>query len=74
MNAITTMVLPAVLLVGLAVVLLGVKVLFVRGGSFPSPHVHDHQALRAKGIRCAGHSDAAGHQHIITKNNNKHLK
>lgn len=56
MNAITTIVIPAVLLVGLAVVLLGVKVLFVRGARFPSPHVHDHQALQEKGIRCAGHS------------------
>ncbi len=30
-----------ILLVALAVVLLGVKVFFVKGGKFPSGHVHD---------------------------------
>ncbi len=44
------------LLVGLAVVLLGVKVLFVKGGRFPSGHVHDNDALRRRGIKC-GKSD-----------------
>lgn len=31
----------SILLVALAVVLLGVKVFFVKGGKFPSGHVHD---------------------------------
>ena len=41
-----------------AVVLMGVKVLFVKGGKFPSGHVHDNVALRRKGISCA-----SGHAH-----------
>ncbi len=41
-----------VLLVGVAVVLLGVRVLFVRGGRFPSPHAHDNPALRSRGVGC----------------------
>ena len=44
-----------------AVVLMGVKVLFVKGGKFPSGHVHDNVALRRKGNSCA-----SGHAH---KNN-----
>lgn len=31
-----------------AVILLGVKALFVKGGRFPSGHVHDIPALRKK--------------------------
>lgn len=43
-------------LLAVAFVLLGVKVLFVKGGKFPSGHAHDIPALRRKGITCA-HSD-----------------
>lgn len=42
------MVLLAIGLVALSVVLLGVKVLFVEGGSFPSGHVHDLSQLKRK--------------------------
>lgn len=45
------MVLLAIALVGLSVVLLGVKVLFVKGGRFPSGHVHDIPQLRQKNQR-----------------------
>lgn len=48
-----TVVVLTVLLIGLAVVLLGVRVLFVKGGKFPSGHVHQNAALRKKGIGCA---------------------
>ncbi len=42
----------------LAVVLLGVKVFFVKGGHFPSPHISDNKYLRKKGITCAVSTDA----------------
>lgn len=42
----------------LAVVLLGVKVFFVKGGRFPSPHISDNKYLRKKGISCAVSTDA----------------
>jgi hypothetical protein len=42
-----------VLLILVAVLLLGVKVFFVKGGKFPSGHVHDSKALRERGIKCA---------------------
>lgn len=45
-----------IVIVALCVVMLGVKVLFVKGGKFPSGHVHDNAALRRKGIGCA-HSE-----------------
>ena len=35
-------------LVALAVVLVGVKVLFVKGGKFPSGHAHDLPQLKKK--------------------------
>lgn len=43
-------------LLAISVVLLGVRVLFVKGGKFPSSHVHDAEALRRKGIGCAARS------------------
>lgn len=36
----------SVALILAAVLLLGVKALFVKGGSFPSGHVHDIKALK----------------------------
>lgn len=42
-----------IILIGLAVVLLGVRELVVKNGKFPSGHVHDIPALRKKGIGCA---------------------
>lgn len=51
-------VLLSILLVLVSVVLLGIKVLFVKGAKFPSGHAHDSEALRRKGIGCA-HSDSS---------------
>lgn len=45
-------------LVGLAVLLLGVKVFLVEGGEFPKTEVEDQPALRAKGLVC-GHKITA---------------
>ena len=38
--------------IALCIVLLGVKIFFVKGGKFPSMHIHDNPALRKKQIRC----------------------
>lgn len=43
----------SIALVLVAVLLLGVKVLFVKGGKFPSGHVGHSAALRRRGIGCA---------------------
>ena len=40
-------------IVGLAVLLLGVKVFFVKGGRFPNTHIHDNAEMRKRGITCA---------------------
>lgn len=38
----------SILILGLAVLALGVKVFFVKGGRFPSGHVHDIEALKRR--------------------------
>lgn len=53
MEIVITTVLLAILLAGVAVVLLGVKVLFVKGGKFPSGHASDSPEFRKKGVGCA---------------------
>ena len=40
-------------IVGLAVLLLGVKVFFIKGGRFPNTHIHDNAEMRKRGITCA---------------------
>lgn len=42
-----------ILLLLLAVILLGVKVLFVKGGKFPSGHIASNPEMRKRGIGCA---------------------
>lgn len=44
--------------VAMAVVLLGIRVFFVKGGRFPSSHISDNRHLRNKGIVCAVSTDA----------------
>lgn len=53
MKTLLITVLLAVVLVGFAIVALSVKVLFVKGGRFPSGHAHDLPELRRRGIGCA---------------------
>ena len=43
-------------LLAAAFVLLGVKVMFVKGGKFPSGHAHDAPELRKRGLSCC-HGD-----------------
>ncbi len=42
----------------LAILLLGVRVFFVKGGKFPSSHISDSKPLKDKGITCAVSTDA----------------
>jgi len=48
----------AVLFVGIAVLLLGIRVFFVKGGKFPNSHIEGNKALRDKGICCAARQDS----------------
>ncbi len=55
MNVLILTLVIAIALVAIAVILLGVKVFFVKDGKFPSGHIHDSQALRHRGVTCAHH-------------------
>lgn len=52
-------VLITLLIVAICVLLLGVKVFFVKGGRFPNGHVNGNKALRKKGIGCVQSQDRA---------------
>ncbi|MDR0961578.1 MAG: hypothetical protein LBM62_03315 [Mediterranea sp.] len=45
------------LIVAISVLLLGVKVFFVKGGTFPNGHVSSNKSLRDKGIGCVQSQD-----------------
>ena len=46
-----------VLLLLAAVLLLGVKIFFTRGGRFPNTHIHGNAEMRRRGITCARDPD-----------------
>ncbi len=50
-------ILITLLIVAICVLLLGVKVFFVKGGKFPNGHVSGNKALREKGIGCVQSQD-----------------
>ena len=56
--------LPTLILVGIAVLLLGIKVFFFKNGKFPSTHIGDNEALLQKGIHCAQTQDRQARQNI----------
>ena len=50
-------VLITLLIVAISLLLLGVRVFFVKGGKFPNSHVSGNVALRRKGIGCVQSQD-----------------
>lgn len=52
----TTLLITVIILV-ICVVLMSVKILFKKGGTFPNTHVESNAALREKGICCARTQD-----------------
>lgn len=65
----TTILILSLILVGLAVLLLGVRVFFVKGGEFPKTEIEDQPALRAKGIVCGNKitSEAVRHRDLCDR-------
>jgi hypothetical protein len=40
-------------IVGISILLLGIRVFFVKGGKFPNFHIDGNKALKSKGIHCS---------------------
>ena len=57
MKEFITLLIPVLVLLLAAVILMGVRVLFVKGGKFPDSHVDGNPELRKRGIRCAHHNE-----------------
>lgn len=50
-------VLITLLIVAICVLLLGLKIFFVKGGKFPNGHVSGNKAMRDRGIGCVQSQD-----------------
>jgi len=46
-----------VFLVAVSVILLGIRIFFIKDGKFPSSHVGDSPELKRRGITCAKSQD-----------------
>lgn len=57
LNEMLDTILITLLIVAICVLLLGVKVFFIKGGKFPNMHVSGNKALRDKGIGCVQSQD-----------------
>ena len=51
-------ILVSVIIIAIAVLLLGIRVFFVKGGKFPSMHFSSNKNMQKKGISCAVSTDA----------------
>jgi hypothetical protein len=65
-----------ILIVAIAVLLLGFRVFFVKGGKFPSMHISSNKEMKRKGISCAISTDARDRsrknlEDILTENQTK---
>ena len=45
-------------IVALAFILLGIKVIFVKGGKFPNTHIGANKEMKKRGISCASSTDS----------------
>ncbi|MDR0896122.1 MAG: hypothetical protein LBN06_12650 [Prevotellaceae bacterium] len=65
-------ILITLLIVAICLILLGIKVIFVKGGTFPSGHISDSEAMRRRGIGCVQSQDREArrkprHAHVSFK-------
>ena len=60
-------------IVGLAVLLLGVKIFFVKGGRFPNTHIHDNPEMRKRSSTSARHKKFNTNQQITIKKKSKNI-
>lgn len=52
-------VLLTIIILVICVLLMSIKILFIKGGKFPSSHVSSNKALRDKGLSCQKSLDAS---------------
>ena len=52
-------ILLSIIIVAVAILLLGIKVFFVKGGTFPKTHIGDNLFMIKRGIICAISTDYA---------------
>lgn len=55
-------ILITVLIVAICMALLGVKILFIKGGRFPNTHISGSKAMRKRGITCVQSQDREARQ------------
>ena len=53
----------SVLIIAIAMALLCVKVLFRKGGTMSSQHIHDSEAMKERGIHCVMDQDREQREH-----------
>jgi hypothetical protein len=74
MTGLINILLPAILLLTLAIIGLAISVLFRKNGRFPDTHIHSNRFLQEKDIRCVQKEDESEQQKARKKMNFRNLK
>lgn len=52
------------IILGIAILLMGVRVFFTKKGSFPNTHISGSQAMKDRGISCATSQEQHAHSYF----------
>ncbi len=64
----------AIVLLAIAILLLGIRIFFVKNGKFPDTHIGSNKAMREKGISCATSQDREAQKRIKQTNTSDIIK
>ena len=53
------------LLVGISILLLGIRIFFKKGGKFPNIHIGGSKVMRDRGISCATSQDRTDRKSVV---------
>jgi len=74
MNELLNTLVPALVILTLAFIGLGITILVKKGGKFPNTHIHGNRYLNARGIHCAESMDHEEQKKVKAKIDYNKLK
>ncbi|MGV8963956.1 MAG: hypothetical protein ACOH2V_11345 [Candidatus Saccharimonadaceae bacterium] len=54
----------SIVLLAIAIMLMGVRVFFIKNGTFPNTHISNSPAMKERGISCATSQEKYAHTHL----------
>ena len=74
MTEFTKILLPAMVILTLVLLGLGITILFKRNGKFPDTHIHSNKYLREKDIHCVQKEDKMEQDKVMNKEKFRNIR